>query len=693
MFKDCLDKCNMIDIGFSRPRFTWTNRREVKDLIQERIDRFFVNPSWCLVYPDARVVHLTRCHSDHCPVLLELHPRRSNSRKRPFKFQTCWLIDVSFPKIVAQAWGSRFRLEDAIRKFEKDATTWNRMQFGNIFSRKKNIMVRLNGIQRAVSINPSAFLLNLENELLKDLDIVLKQEEELWALKSQVSWMVQGDRNTAFYHLLTLVRRKRNLIMSIKDSAGEWISEENATKEFIRKGFEDIYITSLSSACFPKATNSQWQPRLTEEEKESISGIATEEEIKATLWTLKPFKAPGPDDLHAGFFQRFWLIVGKLVMEEIKKIFSERRVPEYLNKTHIALIPRIQGPETLGNYRPISLCNSVYKVVTKIIVARLRPFMGNLISPLQTEFVPGRKGVDNAIIAQEIIHSLGKKKGQVGYMALKIDLEKAYDKIEWSFIKEMMVRVNLPTNLIDIIMSCVSTVLTSILINRETTNLIFPSRGLRQGDSLSPYLFILCMDYLSQLIGEKCEAKHWHPVKTSQNGPAFSHLLFADNLLFFAKADIQNSLAIREVLDDFCSISGQSISEAKSRVYFSPNVSRELREELGDIIEFASIPTLGKYLGFPLKQVGTSSHDYNFILDRVKQKLTSWKANVLSMASRSVLIQASLTAIPAHVMQCSYLPGRILEGIDRVNRNFLWGSSELDRKIHWVGWKKVVKSN
>ena len=347
---------------------------------------------------------------------------------------------------------------------------------------------------------------------------------------------------------------------------------------------------------FPKATNSQWQPRLTEEEKESISRIATKEEIKATLWTLKPFKVLGLDGMHAGFFQRFWLIVGKLVMEEIKKIFSERRVPEYLNKTHIALIPKIQGPETLGNYRPISLCNSVYKVVTKIIVARLRPFMGNLISPLQTEFVPGRKGVDNAIIAQEIIHSLGKKKGQVGYMALKIDLEKAYDKIEWSFIKEMMVRVNLPTNLIDIIMSCVSTVLTSILINRETTNLIFPSRGLRQGDSLSPYLFILCMDYLSQLIGEKCEAKQWHPVKTSQNGPAFSHLLFADDLLFFAKADIQNNLAMREVLDDFCSILGQSISEAKSRVYFSPNVSRELREELGDIIEFASTPTLGKCL-------------------------------------------------------------------------------------------------
>ena len=150
----------------------------------------------------------------------------------------------------------------------------------------------------------------------------------------------------------------------------------------------------------------------------------------------------------------------------------------------------------LGNYRPISLCNIVYKVLTKIIVARLRPYLGNLISPFQTAFMLGRKGTDNMIIAQEIIHSLGKKKGIVGYMALKINLAKEYDKIEWSFIKGMLTRVNLPTNLRDIIMSCVSTVSTSILFNGEDLNLIYPSRGIRQGDPFSPYLFILCMDYL-----------------------------------------------------------------------------------------------------------------------------------------------------------------------------------------------------
>ena len=167
-----------------------------------------------------------------------------------------------------------------------------------------------------------------------------------------------------------------------------------------------------------------------EEKKVSISGGATEEEVKAVLWSLKAFKAPGLDGLHASFFQRFWPIVGKSVVDEVKNIFEERKTPKYLNKTYIVLIPKIQGPKTLGNFRLISLCNTIYKVVTKIIVARLRPLLEKLISPLQTAFVSGRNGICNAIIAQEVIHSLGKKKGKVGYMALKIDLEKAYDKLE-----------------------------------------------------------------------------------------------------------------------------------------------------------------------------------------------------------------------------------------------------------------------
>ena len=145
------------------------------------------------------------------------------------------------------------------------------------------------------------------------------------------------------------------------------------------------------------------------------------------------------------------------------------------------------------------------------------------------------------------------------------------------------------------------------------------------------------MDFLGQLIQEKCEAKVWSPVKSSRSGPSFSHLFFADDLMLFAKANAENCIAIREVLDTFCSLSRQTVSEAKSRVYFSPNINPSDKEALSNILGFQQIDCLGKYLGFPIKHKGGNNQDFNFVLDRVKSKLAGWKANLLSMVGRVVM--------------------------------------------------------
>ena len=149
-----------------------------------------MNPRWCLLFPNAKVIHLTRCHSDHCPVLLDMQPRPLVGRKKPFRFQSCWLSDPSFPRVVSQAWHLNSSLTEAVKVFIEDVAKWNRLNFGNIFEKKKSIMARLNGIQKVVSVRPSNFLLNLESELQRKLEMVLTQEEEFWALKSRVNWMI-----------------------------------------------------------------------------------------------------------------------------------------------------------------------------------------------------------------------------------------------------------------------------------------------------------------------------------------------------------------------------------------------------------------------------------------------------------------------------------------------------------------------
>lgn len=200
-------------------------------------------------------------------------------------------------------------------------------------------------------------------------------------------------------------------------------------------------------------------------DKNSLDEMVRPKEIKSTLWSMKPHKAPGPNRLHAGFFQRFWHTVGGSITKEVLRAFPDRNIPDYLNKIHIVLIPEMQGPEAIVNYRPISLCNLVYKIISKIIVARIRPFLDRLICLYEAAFVRGRRGVDNFIIVQELIHSIGRTKGKNGLMVIKIDLEKAYDKIEWSFIREMIFSFNLSSNLIELIMTCVSSILSTLLFN------------------------------------------------------------------------------------------------------------------------------------------------------------------------------------------------------------------------------------
>ena len=308
--------------------------------------------------------------------------------------------------------------------------------------------------------------------------------------------------------------------------------------------------------------------------------------------------------------------------------------------------------------------------------------LDKLVSPVQSAFVPGRKRVDNAIIVQEIIHTINKKKGRVGYMAIKVDLEKAYDKLEWSFIWETLLKENLHKGLVDLIMNCVTSTTTSVLFNGGNLESFWPSQGIQQGDPLSLYIFILSMEVVDHLIEEKCRDKKWIPVKASRSSIASSHLFFADNLVLFARANGSNYLAIRDALDEFCTRFSQSISEGKSKVIFSLNVDRDTWESLYDILGFSSTPNLVKYLGFPIRHRGSSSQDFNFVLERVKQKLAGWKANLLSFAGRTILVQASSSTIPAYIMQCNALPGNLLENIDGVNRNFLWGSSKSVKKIH-----------
>ena len=174
------------------------------------------------------------------------------------------------------------------------------------------------------------------------------------------------------------------------------------------------------------------------EENEALCLVPSEDEIKRVVFEMNPLKAPRSDGLPALFYKHYWSIVGRQVVAAVQSFFHEGWLLKEFNQTFITLIPKIQGACNFNQFRPISLCNVCYKVISKILVNRIRPLLNRLIDPAQVAFVPDRWITENLVAAQEIVHSFGKAKKKRGYVGLKLDFQKAYDKMEWSFLKAVL---------------------------------------------------------------------------------------------------------------------------------------------------------------------------------------------------------------------------------------------------------------
>ena len=265
------------------------------------------------------------------------------------------------------------------------------------------------------------------------------------------------------------------------------------------------------------------------------------------------------------------------------------------------------------------------------------------------------------------------------------------NSLEWSFIRHTLKFFNFPTSWIELIMYCISSSSLSILVNGDRLDPFHTSRGIRQGDPLSPYIFILCMEYLSYLIQDEVTQGNWKGVKTSRNSPTFTYLFFADDLILFAKATRKNCNTGNEVLNLFCEAFGQKISTSKSKIFLPHYLDHNRFGFLEGKLGLKISKSFKKYLGVPIIVKGRDKRPFDFIIERVRDKLVGWKASTLSLAGGCTLIQAVTMAILTHIMQCAMLLGKIYKELDKLNRNFLRGDSIDKRKLHLLNWKNVTR--
>ncbi|XP_057744587.1 uncharacterized protein LOC130962384 [Arachis stenosperma] len=483
-----------------------------------------------------------------------------NRGRRPFHFLAAWLTHPDFGNVVNNSWNIQTSWTEGLSTFKDHIKDWNRSMFGNIFKRKQKILRRLQGITSSLIYNSNPFLDKLQQDLWREYEDILIQEEILWFQKSRCKWIEFGDRNTKFFHGSTMIRRRRNKIVSLQDDNGNWVTD------------------------------------------------------KATL----------------------------------ENIFNQPDKIGEVNETLITLIPKVDHVTHLKQLRPISLSL----------------FWGDTV-PI-TSSSPKKSST-----------LCDKKKGKKGWMAIKIDLEKAYDRLKWSFISDTLMDIGLPQMFIKLILNCISTAKMRVLWNGEELEEFSPLRGIRQGDPISPYIFVLCIERLSQLIGAAMDHKFWKPIRLKKDGPPISHLCFADDLILFAEASLDQANVINKCLETFCESSGQKVSKEKTRIFFSKNVGHNVRTEISNTLQFARTDDLGKYLGVPIFHSKVSRNTFEDIINKLNTRLNSWKASSLSLAGRVTL--------------SAYLPSSTCDMIDRKCRNFFWGDTEQSKKIHLLNWKKVYE--
>ncbi|KAJ9674856.1 hypothetical protein PVL29_024033 [Vitis rotundifolia] len=441
---------------------------------------------------------------------------------------------------------------------------------------------------------------------------------------------------------------------------GERLSEEQEVREGIVNNFQQL----LSEDARWKAEIGGIQlDQISQLEAENLEVPFDEAEIFSALLEVDGDKAPGPDGVTAAFWHTCWDFAKEEILEMFKEFHENGSFLKSLNNTFLVLIPKKYGAEDLGDFRPISLLGGLYKLLAKVLANRLKRVVGKVVSNAQNAFVMGRQILDASLIANDVIDTWQKRKEKG--LICKLDIEKAYDSINWKFLMKVLQKMGFGPKWQGWMWSCLSSAKFSVLVNGVPAGFFPSSKGLRQGDPLSPYLFVLGMEVLDVLIKRAVEGGFLSGCTIRSGGGSnlhISHLFFADDTIIFCEAKKEHLTHLSWILFWFEAASGLRINLAKSEIIPIGEVDdmAKMAAEIGCRVGSLSSHYLGLPLGAPNKAP--------YVL---------------------TLIKSTLASMPIYQMSIFRMPKIVARRLEKVQRDFLWGGGSVEGKPHLVKWEVV----
>lgn len=513
----------------------------------------------------------------------------------------------------------------------------------------------------------SVELCRLEKSKLSE---VYAQQEVFWRQRSKQLWLREGDQNSKFFHSATKIRRRNNQISFLVNSSGVKVGWDDGLESLMVSYFTQLF--EASDTEWTEVTNCIART-VTDEHNADLLAPVSDIEVKQALFHMHPDKSPGPDGMSPGFYQRYWDIVGYDIVQVVKQFFTDGILSEQLTSTNIVLIPKKKSPQTMADLRPISLCNIAYKIISKVMANRLKHILPFIISVMQSAFIPGRMITDNILIAHEVMHFMKRKtKGMEGWMALKLDMSKAYDRVEWSFLKAVLTKMGFDRHWVKLIMSCVVSANYQIAHSGRVFGSIVPQRGIRQGDPLSSYLFLICIEGFTALIHDYERRQLIKGIRIARNVPDISHMFFADDSFIFFKATSQSANNVLEMLKNFERASGQKINVDKSSIFFSRNTNEEVKSSLLQQLRFQEAGAQSLYLGLPCIMQRNKSAIFGYLKSKLQETIQEWDKRSLSKGGKEIILKIVAQSLPNYAMSIFLLPVEVCHDIERLMCRYWW---------------------
>uniref|UniRef100_A0A803P5L3 Reverse transcriptase domain-containing protein n=1 Tax=Cannabis sativa TaxID=3483 RepID=A0A803P5L3_CANSA len=655
-FLSCVNFCKLEDVKASGNFFTWSNKQPGADRIYSKIDRVMANQAW--------INKIWKSHS-----------------KYETELKAVWSLNISG--------GKMFQVVCKLKKFKERLKVINREGFCDLLKQLTNAKAELEALQVSLQQQPLAAHLHQQEKEARE-KVIQKQQNYTSFLKqkAKMDWLQDGDMNSALFHACIKHRLRQNRILSIENQQGCRITDSSLISDAFLDFYKNLLGTKRSNRKKVERNVINKGPLVSSDQAECLLKEFTEDDIKKAVFSIPGNKSPGPDGFSSSFYQDNWEIIGSEICGAVKSFLESGNILKEINSTIVTLVPKSKCPNSVKDFRPIACCNVIYKIATKLLSSRINDILPSIISQSQGGFIKGRLIGHNILICQDLVRHYGRKAVKPSCM-IKLDLQKAYDTIEWSFLEEMLYGLNFPERFILLVMNCISTPKFSLMFNGSLHGFFEAKRGIRQGDPISPLLFVLGMEYLSRLMKEVGE-KEGFKFHDRCSALKLNHLAFADDVLSFCHGDFMSILYMLQALKTFSLTSGLYPNPSKTAIYCSNMQPREV-SSIMRLSGFTKQEFPFTYLGIPICGKRISGKECEILAERMTTRIRSWSTRNLSFAGRITLINSVLIAIQAYWSQMMILPKKVLRIIESICRDFLWKGNAMYQGAGSVAWNNICQ--